>query len=88
MRAEGGSLLWPQSPVAFKRMPVVEVDDGGPLPVLEPVVARNLAVVLVDFAVAILPGVVLASTEFEPAKELLGGGLGARGPVADVIHDL
>lgn len=74
-----------QSAIAFEGMAVVEVDDGGMLPVFEPVVAGDLAVVLVDLAVAVFPGVELAGRQFEPGEEGFGGGFGAVGPVADVV---
>jgi hypothetical protein len=41
-------------------MTVVEIDNGSFFPVLEPPVARDLAVVLVDFAVTVLPVMELA----------------------------
>ena len=77
-----------QPPVAFQGMPSVEVEDGFLLPVFEPPVARNLAVVLVDLAVAMIPVVKLAGSQPEPAQQLSGGQLGALGPVVQVVDDL
>ncbi len=69
-------------------MAVVEVDDGRFLPVFEPVVAGDLAVVFIHFPVALFPGVKLARPQPQPGEQGLGGQLGAVRPVADVIHDL
>src|SRR5579872_6129237 len=77
-----------QPPVAFQRMAVVEVKNGLFFPVLEPGIARDLAVVFIDFAVALLPVVELAGAQREPAQEPAGRQLRAHGPVADVVHDL
>ena len=44
-----------QAAITFKRMTVVEIDNGLFFPVLEPPVAGDLSVVLVDFAVTVLP---------------------------------
>ena len=44
-----------QAAVAFQRVFLVEVNDGSFLPLLQPVVARNPAVVFVGLAVAALP---------------------------------
>jgi hypothetical protein len=41
-------------------MTVVEIDNGLLLPVLKPPVAGDLAVVLIDFAVTVLPVVEFA----------------------------
>ena len=51
----------------------MKVDDRLALPRLDPVVARLLAVVLVDAPVAVLPRVKLATSDPEPADELLRG---------------
>ena len=77
-----------QSAIPFEWMPVMEVDDGGLLPVLEPVVAGDVSVVLVDLAVAVFPRVILARPEFEPGEKLLRRRLGTVGPIADVVDDL
>jgi hypothetical protein len=68
-------------------MGVVVVEDGLLFPVLEPPIARNLAVVLVGLAVAPFPIVKFARTKPQPAQQTLGGQLCANCPVADVIDD-
>ena len=65
----------------------MEVDDGRPLPRLEPPVARDQCVVLVGQPVARRPVVELAGGDPEPADEPSHGDLGASGPVADVVDD-
>lgn len=77
-----------QSPVAFERMSVMEVDDGVAFPVLEPPIARNLAVMRVGLAVSSLPLVELARRQSEPVEQLLGGQPGALIPVVDVVDDV
>ena len=44
-------------------------------PFIEPPVARRLADVFIDYAVAILPAIELAVTDAEPGKELRTGRL-------------
>ena len=61
--------------------------DRLPLPVLEPVVARNPAVVFVDLAVARLPVVELARRDTQPGDESLRGDASSITPVTDVIDD-
>jgi hypothetical protein len=51
-----------QPPVAFQRVLQMEASDGLLLPILQPEIAGNPAVVLVDLAVA-----------FPPVVELAGG---------------
>jgi len=57
--------------VAFERIADVEVDDALALPVLDPVIAWHLAVVLIGFAVALLPAVELAPSDTDPSHHLL-----------------
>src|SRR4029078_7048264 len=75
-----------QPPVSVQGMPVMEVKNGLLFPIFEPEVARHFAVMLVDFAVAVPPGVKLAGADPQPADELLGRQFGALLPVIDVIH--
>jgi hypothetical protein len=58
------------------------------LPILQPRVARNLAVVLVDFAEPLAPVVELADAQLQPGEELLYGQLRAFGPASHVVDDL
>jgi hypothetical protein len=68
-------------------MAIVEVEDGLLLPSLEPVVAWDQGVVLIDLAVALAPVVELARAQAEPADESLDGQFGAVGPVVDEVDD-
>src|SRR5690606_20460583 len=77
-----------QAAVTFQRMPVVIVEDGLLFPVLQPPVARRLAVVLVDLAVAIFPLVELAGGELQPAEQTFGRKFGACLPVLHVVDHL
>jgi hypothetical protein len=61
-----------EAAVAFERELVVEVDDGAAFPVLESVVAGDEAVVLVGFAVAFAPVVILGAADAQPVDELQG----------------
>ena len=62
-------------------MAIVEVEDGLFLPVFQPVVAGDPAVVLVDLAVALLPVVELALRDAQPGEKLAGRDLGPLRPV-------
>lgn len=61
-----------QSSVTFQGMFVMEVNDRLFLPLLEPPVTRNLAIVGVDLPIAFLPLVVLAGAEFCPSQQRVG----------------
>ena len=65
----------------------MEVNNGLLLPGFEPPVARDLAVVLVGFAVAIAPSVVLAAGQLQPEQQLLHRSGGANRPVLQVVDD-
>ena len=65
----------------------MEADDRLSLPVLEPVVARDLSVVLVDLAVALHPAVVLARADAEPTDEAADSDLGLLRPERDEVDD-
>ena len=77
-----------QPPVAFQRVLQMEVDDGLLLPILQPEVAGNPAVVLVGLAVAFPPVVELAGGDAEPADEPPDADLGLLRPAPDEIDDL
>src|SRR5215470_9820664 len=66
----------------------MEPDDGLLLPLLQPEIAGNPAVVLVHFAVAFPPVVELAGRDVEPFNEPPGADLGLLRPAPDEIHDL
>jgi len=76
-----------QPAITVERVRIVVVEDGLLFPILEPPIARNLAVVLIDLAVASLPIVKLARTEPQPTQQAFGGQLRTVRPVADVIDD-
>src|SRR6266566_4535032 len=77
-----------QPPVAFQRVLQVEPDDGLLLPLLQPGIAGNPAVVLVHLAVAFPPFVKLAGRDVEPHNEPPGADLSLLRPTPDEIHDL
>ena len=66
----------------------MEPDDGLFLPILQPEIAGNPAVVLVHLAVAFPPVVILARGDVEPHNEPPGADLGLLRPAPDEIHDL
>jgi hypothetical protein len=66
----------------------VEVDDGSFFPVLKPPITRDRAVVLIDFAVTVLPVVELTCAQAEPTQKLTCRKIRAVGPVLDVVDDL
>jgi len=68
-------------------MAVVILEDGDLLPVLQPPVARNLAIVFVGLPVAILPLVKLARTQPQPGEQPFGGQFRPRRPMLEVIDD-
>src|SRR5437016_3840049 len=77
-----------QPPVAFQRVLQMEADDGLLLPILQPEIPGNPAVVLVHLAVAFPPVVELAGGDVEPPDEPPGADLGLFRPAPDEIHDL
>ena len=77
-----------QPPVAFQRVLHLEPDDGLFLPVLQPEIAGNPAIVLVHLAVAFPPVVKLAGGDVEPHNETPGADLGLLRPAPAEIHDL
>jgi hypothetical protein len=77
-----------ETPVTFKRIFVVELDDGLLFPVYEPPVAGNPAIMLVDLAIALPPVIELALAQADPLNELLGRDLRPIRPIANVVDDL
>src|SRR3954447_10670729 len=67
--------------VALQRVLEMKADDGLLLPILQPEVAGNPAVVLVHLPVAFPPVVELAGGDVEPPRSLLR-------PAPDEIHGL
>ena len=76
-----------QTSISFQWIRVVEVDDRLLLPVLEPVVPRDLTVVLVGLSVALAPLVEFARAGAEPVDEVGGGDLGLLRPIVDKVDD-
>ncbi len=68
-------------------MQSVKINDFLFFPVLQPEVAGNPAVVLVDFAVALPPVVKFAGANAQPFYELTSGNFAIRTPVVDKIDD-
>jgi hypothetical protein len=77
-----------QAAVAFQRVFLVEVNNGFFLPVLQPMVARNPAVVFVGLAVAAFPVEELAARQAGPAHQARGGDLGLVRPAPHEIDHL
>jgi hypothetical protein len=65
----------------------VKLHDGFFLPLVQPVVARDFAVVLVGVSVALSPLVELAFGDVEPLDELSYGQLGFLRPFGDKIDN-
>ena len=66
---------------------MMKVKNGFLLRVFEPEVSGDAAVVLIDFAVSILPVVELAGPESHPVDDSFGWSLSTLGSVVDVIDD-
>jgi hypothetical protein len=73
--------------VTFQGMFVMEVNDRLFLPLLEPPVTRNLAIVRVDLPIAFLPLVVLAGAEFCPSQQELAWNIRSFRPILHVVDD-
>src|SRR5206468_11617076 len=63
-------------------------EDRSSLPLLEPEVARHLAVVLIGLAIAVLPRVELAGAHAQPADQSGLGKFGSLRPAFHVIDHL
>jgi hypothetical protein len=63
------------------------VQDALAFVVFKPMIARNLGVVFVDFAVALLPVKVFALADPDPANDATGRDFRFLFPVADVVND-
>jgi hypothetical protein len=66
----------------------MKADNGLVLPVIQPEIAGNPAVVLIDLAIALPPVVELAGGDVEPRDELPGADLGLLRPAPDKINNL
>src|SRR5947199_8828561 len=66
----------------------MKADDGLLLPILQPKITGNPAVVLVHLPVAFPPVVELAGADVEPPNEPPGADLGLLRPAPDEVHDL
>jgi len=77
-----------QAPIAFQGKAVVELDNGPLLPVFQPEVAGNPAVVFVDFAVALPPVVELAGGQAQPENQRPRRDLGRVAPAAHEVDHL
>src|SRR5882724_7264346 len=77
-----------QPPIAFRRVLQMEADDGLLLPILQPEIAGNPAVVLVHLAVAIPPVVELAGGDVEPHDKPPGADLSLLRPAPDKVNYL
>src|SRR5277367_1830681 len=77
-----------QPPIAFQRILQVERNDRLLLPILQPKVPGNPAVMLIHLAVPLAPAVELAGCNVEPPDEPPSAHLGLLRPAPDEIHDL
>ncbi len=68
-------------------MQAVVLDDRVLLLLVDPVIAWNFGIVLVDLSVALLPIKILAARDPNPADEALRGDLGRFGPEIYEIDD-
>lgn len=68
-------------------MRAMELHDRLFFPILQPPVAGNLAVVLVDLAITLFPVIELLLAQPQPGEQLFRLDLGALRPVLDVIDD-
>jgi hypothetical protein len=77
-----------QSAVAFERIVKMELDDRLFLGFGQPMVTRNPAIMLVDFAVAVFPSEELAGLDADPSQNGFAGDTGFVFPAPNVIDDL
>jgi len=88
-RADGHDVLVEhhegQPPVAIEGVLMMETDYGLLFPFLEPMIARDLPVVLIGFAVPFLPIVKLAFADARPTDETIKGDLGLFRPEGEEV---
>src|SRR5438128_3437373 len=77
-----------QPPIAFQPILQMEIDDRFFLPQLQPEIAGNPTVVLVDATVTLPPVVELAGGHAQPMNESSDAALGLLRPAPDEIHNL
>src|SRR5712691_10726943 len=77
-----------QPPIAFQPILQMEIDDRFFLPQLQPEIAENPTVVLVDATVTLPPVVELAGGHAQPMNESSDADLGLLRPAPDEIHNL
>src|SRR3954465_15526246 len=66
----------------------MKIHDCLLLPILQPEIPRNPAIVLVHLAIALAPVVALTGRDAEPSNESPGADLSLVRPAPDEIHDL
>src|SRR5712671_1330159 len=76
-----------QPPIAFRGITVVEGDDGGLFPILEPEVARDRGVVLVGRPQALAPAAELAGGDAQPSHQQSNPKAGAATPMPNELDD-
>ncbi len=76
-----------ESPVAIERMFPVKIEDSSLLPVFEPMVPGDPAIVFVDLSVTLLPTVKGAFWHTHPTEDAVGGNLGSILPMMNIIDD-
>ena len=89
--AEGNDILVKhhkgQATVAFQGIVQVKLDDCLLLPVFEPEVTGDQAIVFIDFAIAALPFVVLTGSYAQPLDESRYGDAALLRPVTDEVDN-
>ena len=74
-----------EATVTLRGITFVVIEDRLLFPLLEPTFSRNLAIVFVDFAIAVLPRVDFTVGEFQPAEQPLGRQFDALHPAFHVV---
>lgn len=76
-----------ESSVSFELMFEVESDDGLFFPFIEPVVARDPSIVLIDTAVVASSAGEGGGPDSDPQREFFGSDAGFGGPFSHEVHD-
>src|SRR5207342_2719797 len=77
-----------QAAVTLQRKLCLEVQDGLTFPRFQPEVAGDPGVVLVDSAIAFLPGVKLAGSYLQPTNKVAGADLGPFRPAPNKVDHM
>lgn len=75
-----------QSAITFQRMIKMKLNNGLFLPVIQPEIAGNQAIVLIGPAITLPPAVILAGTEFKPLYKMRHRNVGTIGLISGEIY--